>query len=73
MCDGPPSRTAGGRYGLLPVCASRLARATILVDDADRADELAVMKRWETEFGTTSRIVPSASGSYAIITPAVAS
>lgn len=51
VCDGPPSMTRGGRYGLLPVLRSRLGGAVILLDDADRPGEADVLDRWQTEFG----------------------
>lgn len=47
ICDGPPGTTRGGRYGLIPVLAGRLAPGTlILVDDAHREAEHAVIERW---------------------------
>jgi hypothetical protein len=51
VCDGPPSRTThGGRYGLLPVLGDRLPPGTeILLDDAARPEEQAVIERWSAE------------------------
>jgi len=51
VCDGPPSLTThGGRYGLLPVLGSRLPPGTeVLVDDAARPEEQAVIERWSAE------------------------
>lgn len=47
VCDGPPSSTTGGRYGLFPVMESCLAEGCIvLLDDAERDDEQAVVRRW---------------------------
>ena len=55
VCDGPPAATLGGRYGMLPVLRSRLAsECTVLLDDAVRAPEIAVLDRWEAEAGATS-------------------
>ena len=52
VCDGPPRRTPGGRYGLLPVMRPRLAEgATILLDDAARDGERAVLGQWSAETG----------------------
>lgn len=49
-CDGPPSATLGGRYGLLPVMKDKLADGcVILVDDAAREDEQAIVNRWAAE------------------------
>jgi hypothetical protein len=51
VCDGPPSKTPGGRYGLLPVMRKRLSSgAIILLDDAARKDERDVAARWASEF-----------------------
>jgi hypothetical protein len=49
VCDGPPGTTKGGRYGLMPVMGDRLAGSTILLDDAGRAEEQEIAKRWSTE------------------------
>lgn len=47
ICDGPPGSTRGGRYGLVPVMKSRLAPGCIiLLDDANRAEEQVIAKRW---------------------------
>jgi len=47
VCDGPPSNTEGGRYGLLPVMRQSLANGcVILLDDAEREDEQAIVRRW---------------------------
>ena len=65
ICDGPPSTTRGGRYGLLPLCKDRIERATILLDDAERSDEQQVMDRWRSEFAVTSSVVSSPEGAFA--------
>ncbi len=58
VCDGPPSGTAGGRYGLVPVMRERLrAGCVILLDDAWREDERAVARRWDSELGATHEVV----------------
>ncbi|MDQ3805044.1 MAG: class I SAM-dependent methyltransferase [Acidobacteriota bacterium] len=47
VCDGPPSQTAGGRYGLLPVMGRRFAPgAVLLLDDVDRPEEQQILRRW---------------------------
>jgi Methyltransferase domain len=47
VCDGPPKRTRGGRFGLLPVLGDRLAPGcVILLDDAARPEEREVLSRW---------------------------
>ncbi|WP_411725383.1 hypothetical protein [Methyloglobulus sp.] len=57
VCDGPPSRTKGGRYGLIPVLRERLkSGCVILLDDAEREAELDIAKRWEAEFDTSFNI-----------------
>jgi hypothetical protein len=51
VCDGPRGSTRGGRYGLLPVAGTRLARGCrILLDDAARDEELHVLDRWAAEY-----------------------
>ena len=53
ICDGPPSATRGGRYGLVPVMKSRLAAdCIILLDDANRAEEQVIAKRWAKTLNT---------------------
>jgi hypothetical protein len=65
VCDGPPGATRGGRYGLLPVLGARLAAgATVLLDDAERAEEAAVLERWTQEAGWRTR----RCGRYAVVT-----
>ena len=50
ICDGPPSATPGGRYGLLPVMKHMLEEGClILVDDAQRNAERAMVSRWRDE------------------------
>jgi hypothetical protein len=50
ICDGPPGQTHGGRYGLLPVAQSTFSDGcVILVDDAVRSGEQAVVRRWQKE------------------------
>ena len=52
ICDGPPWTTSGGRYGLVPIMRSRLTPGTvILLDDADREEELRSARRWAVELG----------------------
>lgn len=52
ICDGPPSGTRGGRYGLMPAVAESSAPAlTILFDDYGRDGEREIVSRWEREFG----------------------
>jgi Methyltransferase domain len=53
VCDGPPRRTKGGRYGLVPIMRERLkSGCIILLDDAGRDEELTIAKRWAGELGT---------------------
>lgn len=52
LCDGPPAGTSGGRYGLAPVMGGWLASGcVILLDDAERAHERAIARRWQAELG----------------------
>lgn len=53
LCDGPPGKTPGGRYGFLPVMRSRLAEdCTIILDDAEREEEQSVARRWADMLGS---------------------
>jgi predicted O-methyltransferase YrrM len=55
ICDGPPGRTRGGRYGLVPLLRNRLwPGAMILVDDSYRPAEREMIRRWTEEFGVVS-------------------
>jgi hypothetical protein len=61
VCDGPPSTTLGGRVGLWPQMHRQfLATATILLDDLERSDEQAILRKWTAESGGTSSICGTA-------------
>ncbi len=49
--DGPPRKTCAlARYPAVPACLERLAPgAVVLLDDADRPDERAILARWQQE------------------------
>jgi hypothetical protein len=67
VCDGPPGATPGGRYGLLPVMRERLpAGSLILLDDAERPEEQAVLARWGGEYGVEVETRETAEGAYAL-------
>lgn len=52
IADGPPGDVKGGRFGLLPVMQSHFAPGVvILLDDAEREREKAVLEKWEREYG----------------------
>ncbi len=52
ICDGPPSTSRGGRFGLMPVCGDHLAAdAEIYLDDFERPAEKVVTQRWADEYG----------------------
>lgn len=68
ICDGPPGKVPGGRYGLLPVLQDRIcANNVILLDDADRPGELAVLHRWSTEAGAEVSLERKATGTFALV------
>jgi len=68
ICDGPPGNTKGGRYGLLPLFGDRLsAESIILLDDANRPDEKALIERWKNEVNLSSEIIESANHGYAVL------
>jgi hypothetical protein len=69
ICDGPPGETLGGRYGLMPVVGDRLPPgAVVLLDDTERAGELAVLQRWLHEASFDVAMHESDNGSFAILT-----
>jgi len=50
VCDGPPASTRGGRYGLAPVMKHNFDNGcVILLDDAERNEEHAIVRRWAAE------------------------
>lgn len=63
VCDGPPGSTLGGRGGLMPVMGRRLQGATILVDDAERPSEQAMLANWEDSWAAVPHILTTQSGS----------
>ena len=69
ICDGPPASTPGGRHGLFPIMGDRLGPAcTILVDDAERADEATMLRRWAA-LGAAVDLRSTPSGSFASVVP----
>lgn len=52
VVDGPPATTATqARYPALPRLRPRMAtRFALMLDDADRPDELAIVQRWRDQF-----------------------
>ena len=68
VCDGPPGKTKGGRYGLLPVCGERLQRGTVIVlDDTNRPDELELVNRWKSEVDFSVEVFNKPTGSFATL------
>lgn len=68
VCDGPPEKTRGGRYGLLPVLRDRLTAGTvILLDDAARESEFRVLGRWTREASLRVHLQELPAGTYAKI------
>jgi predicted O-methyltransferase YrrM len=53
VVDGPPMSTqALARYPAVPLLNERISRdGRILLDDADRADEVQTLARWESDYG----------------------
>jgi hypothetical protein len=57
VADGPPGDVKGGRFGLIPVLRSYFApRVVILLDDAERVKEKAVLRKWTSEFGLSQQL-----------------
>ena len=72
VVDGPPGDTGSlARYPALPVLAPRLtATASIVVDDANRADEQAIVARWLAEqTGLTATRVETEKGAVVLRWP----
>ena len=60
ICDGPPGSTYGGRYGALPILSSKLNSSySVLLDDAGRAEEKAIISQWCREFGLSVEVSDS--------------
>ena len=69
ICDGPPDLANGGRYGLLPVLASRLEKgAVILFDDAREPGQPEVLRRWSAEYGVRVELRETEEVSFAVVT-----
>jgi len=69
VCDGPPAITPGGRYGLLPLLGRALVPgAVVLLDDAARPSEAAVVERWRRERDLRVRRFDPNEGAFAVIT-----
>ncbi|NDP38241.1 MAG: class I SAM-dependent methyltransferase [Rhodoferax sp.] len=52
VVDGPPASTAPlARYPALPRLHPRMSEnCTVMLDDADRSDEVEILRRWKQEF-----------------------
>ena len=60
ICYGPPGDTKGGRVGLVPIMRARLQPGCIvLLDVANREQEIAIAKRWEDDLDVTVKSVGS--------------
>ncbi len=69
VCDGPPGKILGGRYGMLPIVGDRLLPGSIvLLDDAARPIESNTLSRWEKEAGVTKELQGESGGIYAVAT-----
>lgn len=68
VCDGPPGKTQGGRYGLLPVMKNYLAEnCTVLLDDTHRQAERDIIEEW-SEIAELSALRVGLLGSHAEVT-----
>ena len=68
VCDGPPSDTHGGRYGMLPVMRGRVnERTVILLDDAERPGEHQVLTQWKQDAAVTVAVRETPSGAFALV------
>jgi hypothetical protein len=67
ICDGPPGKTVGGRYGLLPEIRANMApNCVVLLDDAGRKGEREVLDRWAREADVSIRMGEGGK-SYAVV------
>lgn len=64
LVDGPPHATHEQvRYPALPIFADRLSEhAVVILDDADRADERAIVAAWCERFGFEAEYVDTIKG-----------
>lgn len=68
VCDGPPGRTPGGRYGLFPQMKDCLDPDTvILLDDAAREGDREVLERWVAEFGVHFSLQKTSKDGLAVV------
>jgi hypothetical protein len=68
VCDGPPSETQGGRYGMLPVMRNRIdERTMILLDDAERPSEHQVLRQWQDDAAVMIAVRETQSGAFALV------
>jgi len=73
ICDGPPGDTKGGRYGMVPKMAARLAAGcVILLDDAHRQEEMTIARRWASELPATTERCGPAEGYFKLTVGATA-
>ncbi len=70
ICDGPPAKTKGGRYGLFPLLRDRFARrCVILLDDAGREDEQRIARTWSAETGASLEFIGRSKPFVRLVTP----
>ncbi|MES1021760.1 hypothetical protein ABN584_02500 [Gloeocapsa sp. BRSZ] len=69
VCDGPPGKTPGGRYGLLPIMKEYFSSEnTVLLDDANRPGEMETLEKWIREAEVKVEMQQMPHGTYAVIT-----
>lgn len=70
VIDGPPQATrALARYPAAPLLFPRLnAGAQVFLDDAARADELAILQRWQGEFPALTHTTRACEKGCAVVT-----
>jgi len=67
IADGPPGDVKGGRFGLLPVLRSHFAPGVVvLLDDAERGREQAVLEKWKSEYGLSQQLHTRSGKAWAI-------
>lgn len=67
VADGPPGDVKGGRFGLLPILRSHFAAGVVvLLDDAERPREKAVLEKWKNEYGLSQQLHSRSGKAWAI-------
>lgn len=72
VIDGPTEDIQPlARYPALPLLRDKLSPAAVIIlDDANRASERAIIQRWQQEFGLQAKFIPTEKGACVLTWPA---